>query len=230
MAHAGLNTQTNLPETRVSRSSSPQRVGNRQERTRHGNSPEHPPYYSEPEHHSRRSEPERPSSCSKPVQPPPIPNLSKPLVVPNPSIPLMVHMANLTTKGKTMLNSLPIRYPIYFGRFLSTEPYVTEFEQQEAQVVPGPPEPLSLVVDDDLSTESDVVETRPPTRTHINRQAPENSHGRPLVRRPSPTENRPSPGSRQHSRTQNNLHMTLWTELAWQQPHSLKETSSTSEP
>ena len=41
-----------------------------------------------------------------------VPNLSSPLVVPNPSIPLVVQMANLTTKGKTMLNSLPVRYPI----------------------------------------------------------------------------------------------------------------------
>ena len=41
-----------------------------------------------------------------------VPNLSIPLVVPNPSILLMVQMANLTIKGKTMLNSLPVRYPI----------------------------------------------------------------------------------------------------------------------
>ena len=41
-----------------------------------------------------------------------VPNLSIPLAVPNPSIPLVVQMANLTTKGKTMPNSLPVRYPI----------------------------------------------------------------------------------------------------------------------
>jgi len=41
-----------------------------------------------------------------------IPNLSIPLVVPDPSIPLIVQMANLTTKRKTMLNSLPVKYPM----------------------------------------------------------------------------------------------------------------------
>jgi len=41
-----------------------------------------------------------------------IPNLSIPLVVPDPSIPLVVQMANLTTKRKTMLNSLPVKYPM----------------------------------------------------------------------------------------------------------------------
>ena len=113
---------------------------------------------------------------------------------------------------------------------LSTEPYVTEIKQQEAQVVPCLPEPSSVVVDDDLFSESDVVETRPPKRTHINLEAPENSHGRPLVRRHSPTENRRSTGSRQDSRTQNDLHKRLRTELAWQQPRSLEDTFSTSEP
>ena len=39
-------------------------------------------------------------------------DLSIPFVVPNPSIPLVVQIANLTTKGATMLNSLPVRYPI----------------------------------------------------------------------------------------------------------------------
>jgi len=38
-------------------------------------------------------------------------NLSITLVVPDPSIPLVVQMANLTTKRKTMLNSLPVKYP-----------------------------------------------------------------------------------------------------------------------
>ena len=47
-------------------------------------------------------------------------------------------------------------------RLLSTEPYVTEIRQQDAQVVPGLSEPSSVLVDDDLSSESDVVETRPP--------------------------------------------------------------------
>ena len=41
-----------------------------------------------------------------------VPNLSIPLVIPNASLPLIVQMANLMTKGKTMLNSLPVRYPI----------------------------------------------------------------------------------------------------------------------
>ena len=61
-------------------------------------------------------------------------------------------------------------------RLLSTEPYVTEIEYQDAQVVPGLPEPSSMVVDDDLSSESDVVETRPPKRTHIVLEAPEDRH------------------------------------------------------
>jgi len=39
-----------------------------------------------------------------------IPNLSIPLVVLDPSIPLVVQMANLTTKRKKMLNSLPVKY------------------------------------------------------------------------------------------------------------------------
>ena len=128
-----------------------------------------------------------------------------------------------------MLNSLPVRYPIYFGRLLSTEPYVTEIEQQDAKVVPGLPEPSSVLVDNDLPSESDVVETRPPKQTHINLEAPENSHGRPLVRRHSPTENQRSTGSRQDSRMYNNLHKGLRNEVAWQQPRSLDDTSSTSE-
>jgi len=41
-----------------------------------------------------------------------IPNLSIPLIVPDPSIPLVVQMVNLTTKRKTMLNSLPVKYPM----------------------------------------------------------------------------------------------------------------------
>ena len=41
-----------------------------------------------------------------------IPNLSIPLVVPDPSISLVVQMVNLTMKGKTMLNSLPVKYPM----------------------------------------------------------------------------------------------------------------------
>jgi len=37
-------------------------------------------------------------------------NLSIPLVVPDPNIPLVVQMPNLTTKRKTMLNSLSLNY------------------------------------------------------------------------------------------------------------------------
>ena len=86
-----------------------------------------------------------------------------------------------------------------------------------------------MVVDDDLFSDSDMVETCPPKRTHINVEAPEKCHGRPLVRRHSPTENRWPTGSRQDSRTQNDLHKRLGTEVAWQQPRSLEDTSSTSE-
>ena len=157
-------------------------------------------------------------------------NLGIPLTVPNPNIPLVVQMANLMAKGRTMLNSLPVWYPIWFGRLLSTEPYVTEIEQQDAQLVLGLPDPSSVVVDNDLSPESDVVETRPPKRTHINLEASEYSHERPLVRRHSPTENRRSTGSRQDSRTQSELHKRLRTELLLQKPRSLGNTSITSEP
>jgi len=62
-------------------------------------------------------------------------------------------------------------------------------EHQEAQVVPDLAELASMVFNNDLSSESDVVEPCPPKRTHINLENPENSHGRPLVRRHSPTEN-----------------------------------------
>ena len=41
-----------------------------------------------------------------------VPNQSIPLVVLTPSIPLVLQMANLRTKGNTILNSLPVRYPI----------------------------------------------------------------------------------------------------------------------
>ena len=41
-----------------------------------------------------------------------IPNLSIPFTVLDLSIPLVVQISNLTTKGATMLNSLPVRYPI----------------------------------------------------------------------------------------------------------------------
>ena len=74
------------------------------------------------------------------------------------------------------------------------------------------------------------METRPRKRTHINLEVPANSHGRPLVRRHSPTENRRSTGSGQQSGTQNDLHKRLRTELAWQQPRSVEDMSSTSEP
>jgi len=45
-----------------------------------------------------------------------------------------------------------------------------------------------------------------------------------------PTENRRFTGSGQQSGMQNDLHKRLRTELAWQQPHSLEDMSSTSEP
>jgi len=85
-------------------------------------------------------------------------------------------------------------------------------------------------MDDDLSSESDVVETCPRKRTHINLEVPANSHGRPLVRRHSPTENQRSTGAGQQSLTQNDLHKSLPTELAWQHRCSLGAMSSTSEP
>jgi hypothetical protein len=112
----------------------------------------------------------------------------------------------------------------------STELYSAEIEQQDAQVIPGLPEPSSVVLDDDLSSESDVVETRPRKRTHINLEVPANSHGRPLIRRHSPTENLRSTGSGQQSGTQNDLHKRLRSEPTWQQPRSLEDTFSTSEP
>ena len=102
-------------------------------------------------------------------------SLSIPLVVLNLSILLVVQMANLTTKGKTIVNSLAVRYPIKFGRILSNEPHVTKIEQQEAQIVPAVSEPSSMVVDDDLSSESDVVETPPTKQTYINLEAHDNS-------------------------------------------------------
>ena len=110
------------------------------------------------------------------------------------------------------------------------ELYTAVIEQQDAQVIPGLPEPSSVVLDNDLSSESDVVETRPHKRTHINLEVPTNSHGRSLIGRHSPTENRRSTGLGQQSRMQNDLHKSLRTELAWQQPHSLEDMSSTSAP
>ena len=41
-----------------------------------------------------------------------VPNLSILIVVLNSSIPLVIQMANLKTKGNTILISLPVRYPI----------------------------------------------------------------------------------------------------------------------
>jgi len=75
-----------------------------------------------------------------------------------------------------------------------------------------------------------VVGTSPRKRTHINLEVPANSHGRPPVRRHSPTEKRQSTGSGQQSGTQNDLHKRLRTELPWQQPRCLEDMSSTSEP
>ena len=46
----------------------------------------------------------------------------------------------------------------------------------------------------------------------------------------SPTENWRSTGSGEQSGTQNDLYKRLRTELAWQQPRSLEDMSSTSEP
>ena len=105
-----------------------------------------------------------------------------------------------------------------------------EIEGQDAQVVPPLHSYPSVVSDDDFSSQSDVVETRPRKRTHINLEVPANSHGRPLIRRHSPIENRQSAGSGQQSGTQADLHKRLRTEPAWQQPRSLEEPSSTSEP
>jgi len=117
------------------------------------------------------------------------------LVIQNVSIPLVVQMANLTTKKKTMLNSLPVKYPMWFGRLLCTELYAAVIEQPDTKVIPGLHEPSNVVLDDNLSSESDVGETRPRKRSHINLEVPANSHGRPLGRRHSPTENGRSTGS-----------------------------------
>ena len=48
-------------------------------------------------------------------------------------------------------------------------------EQQDAQVIPGLPEPLTVVLDDDLSSESIVARTGPRKQTHINLVVPANS-------------------------------------------------------
>ena len=103
-------------------------------------------------------------------------------------------------------------------------------EQQDAQVVPGLPKTSNVVVDDNLSSEFNLVETHPPKRTHINLEASENSHGRPLVRRNSPNKHQRSTGSLHNCRKENDHHKRLQTELAWQQPRSLEDTSSISEP
>ena len=100
---------------------------------------------------------------------------------------------------------------------------------QAAQVVQALHPPPSLVSDDDFSSQSDEVEPRPRKRIHIDLEAPENSDGRPIIRRHSPTENRWSADSGQKSATQTDLRKRLRTDLAWQQPHLLQETS-TSEP
>jgi len=87
-----------------------------------------------------------------------------------------------------------------------------------------------VVLDDDLSSESDVVETCPRRWTHRNLEVPANSHGRLFVWRHSSTENWPSIDSGQLSGMQNDLHKRRRTELAWQQPRSLEDMFSTSEP
>ena len=89
-----------------------------------------------------------------------------------------------------------------------------EIEGQDAQVVPPLYSYPSVVSDDDFSSQSDVVETRPCKRTHINLEVPANSHGRPLIRRHSPIENRWSAGSGQQSETQADLYKRLLTESA----------------
>ncbi|KAG0125068.1 hypothetical protein HOY82DRAFT_617160 [Tuber indicum] len=77
---------------------------------------------------------------------------------------------------------------------------------QDAQVVSSLYEPSSLLSDDDISSQSDMVQTCRRKRTHINLKVPTNSNGRHL------TDPRKS----------------LRTGLAWQQPRTLEETSSTS--
>ncbi|KAG0638798.1 hypothetical protein HOY80DRAFT_1076947 [Tuber brumale] len=94
---------------------------------------------------------------------------------------------------------------------------------QHAQVVPQLPS--TVASDDDFFSESDVVEFRPRKRTHINLEAPGNNDWRLLIRRHSPTQNRRSTGPRQQSCTQVDLHKRVRTELAWQQPRSLEDTS-----
>ena len=108
MPHAGANTQTNQNQTRASRVFSSQRVGKRQERTRRYIPLRIPLVI------PNLSIPLVVPNQSIPLI---IPNQSIPLVVLNLSIPLVVQMANPTTKGKTMLGktmliSLPVRYPI----------------------------------------------------------------------------------------------------------------------
>lgn len=147
------------------------------------------------------------------------------------SILLVVRMANLTTKRKVMLNSLAVRYSICSLEAFYTNFYPTKIAQ-DAQVVLALHPPSSIPSDDDFSSQSDVVEFRPHKRTHINLDVPGNNHGRPLIRRHSPAENRQSTGSGQQSGTQADLHTNkrVQTELAWQQPRSLEDRSSTSEP
>jgi len=100
----------------------------------------------------------------------------------------------------------------------------TEKEQPDAENVPDLPEPSSVVYDDDRSSESDEVETRPPNWTLINLETRENRHGRLVVSRHSPTENWQTTGLGQHAGMQNDLHKRLRTELAWQQPWYLEHT------
>ena len=117
MPRAGANTQTNQNQTRAPRAFSSQRVGKRHERTRRCIPPRIPlviPNLSIPLVIPNQSIPLVVPNQSIPLI---LPNKSIPLVVPNLSISLLVQMANPTTKGKTMLGktmliSLPVRYPI----------------------------------------------------------------------------------------------------------------------
>ena len=84
--------------------------------------------------------------------------------------------------------------------------------------------------DDDFSSQSDVIETHPRKQTHINLEGSANSHGRRLTRRHSPIENWQSAGSGQQSGMQADLYERRRTEPAWEEPCSLEEHSSTSQP
>ena len=94
-----------------------------------------------------------------------------------------------------------------------------------------------MVFDNDLASESDGVETRPPERTNINLETAKNSYWRPCGRRHSTTKKQGTRGPGHNSGTQNDHHKRLLNELAWQQtrylehqPRFLEDTFTTSEP